>query len=159
MDTEDRDELPFGPGWLPQSAAGREFPDVPDHIAAAADEAYRCQSIAAHRAAGALARAVIEATCKDKKITKGDLATKIDKLASDGHIRDSIQAAAHEVRHFGNDMAHGDFVDPVTAEEAGEALELMSMVLREVYQEPAMLAKIQTARELKKATAAPGDCQ
>lgn len=44
--------------WLPKVGVGREYPDVPKHIAPAASEAHVCQSIGAHRAAVMLARAV-----------------------------------------------------------------------------------------------------
>ena len=114
LDSEDRDELPFGITWLPEGAVGRDFPDVPPHIASAADEAYRCHS---------------------------------------------IQAAAHEVRYFGNNMAHGDFVQDTAAEESAEALELMAMVLREVYQEPAAVARVQAARQAKKAGTARAEAR
>ncbi|MEV4390207.1 hypothetical protein AB0J68_31615, partial [Micromonospora sp. NPDC049580] len=53
--------------------AGKEFPDVPAHIAETADEAHRCHSIKAYRAGVLLARSVIEATAKEKGITNGGL--------------------------------------------------------------------------------------
>lgn len=99
----------------------------------------------------------MEATAKDRDITKGQLHEKIDALAAADLIRPSIQAAAHEVRHFGNEVAHGDFVQDTTAEESAEALELMAMVLREVYQEAAAVARVQAARQARKAGAAPTD--
>jgi hypothetical protein len=49
--------------WIPSKGdQPPDLPDVPEHIAAAAQEAYRCRSIGAQRAAVLLARAVIEAT-------------------------------------------------------------------------------------------------
>jgi Domain of unknown function (DUF4145) len=72
--------------FWPRHAAGKGFPDVPQSIAAAADEAYRCLSIGAHRAAIATARAVVEATAKDHEVTKGNLENKIDELAKMGVI-------------------------------------------------------------------------
>ena len=54
------------------------FPDVPSEIAAAASEAYRGRMVAnANRAAILLARSVIEATAKDKGITKGNAARSL----------------------------------------------------------------------------------
>lgn len=143
--------------WFPQRPLSREFPDVPAHIAGAAEEATMCLSIGAFRAVGALARAVVEATAKEKGITKGRLVEKIDKMAEDGHIRELVKEAAHEVRHFGNDMAHGDFVDEISEEEANEAIELMSEVLEEVFQAPARLARVKAARIAKKAASAAED--
>jgi hypothetical protein len=137
--------------WLPVHGSGRAFPDVPDHISQAATEAFRCHSIGAFRAAGSLARAVIEATAKDKGVTMNGIASKIDAMAEQGLIRPHIQEAAHEVRHLGNDMAHGDFIEPVTLEESTLSLELMAEVLNEVFQSPARVAKARQAREARAA--------
>ena len=68
--------------WIPRGGEGRSFEDVPDHIAAAASEAYECFSIGAYRATVAMTRAVVEATAKDRGITTGNLASKIDAMES-----------------------------------------------------------------------------
>lgn len=138
--------------WTPVKGFRREFEDVPPHIAQAASEATLCHSTGAYRAGGSLARAVVEATAKDKKANGKNLEARIDALASAGHIREHTKEQAHEIRHFGNGMAHGDFADPVSEEESAEVLELMSEVLNEVYQSPARLAKVKAAREARKPT-------
>lgn len=135
----------------PESPDGKAFPDVPDHIAQAADEAYRCFSINALRAATLLARSVIEATAKAKGITGGNLVKKIDDMQAAGFIRPDVAEGAHEVRYLGNDMAHGDFVQPVDADEAELALTLMAEVLEEVFQAPARIAGARAKRVAKKA--------
>ena len=140
--------------WLPANAFGKDFPDVPAHIAEAASEAYQCLSISALRAAVQLARSVVEATAKEKGITTGNLMTKIDELYNQHFVREYIKDAAHEVRHLGNDMAHGDFIDPVSSDEAELVLTLMSEILDEVYQSPARVARAQATRAAKKAAAA-----
>ncbi|MBU5868948.1 DUF4145 domain-containing protein, partial [Vibrio cholerae O1] len=72
----------------------------------------------AGRGAVILARAVIEATAKDKGITNGNLYAKIDQLHISGLIREHIKEAAHEVRLGGNDVAHGDILSgPFSHEE------------------------------------------
>jgi hypothetical protein len=136
--------------WVPKVGVGREYPDVPEHIAPAASEAHECQSIGAHRAAVMLARAVIEATAKNKGITNGMLFNKIEKMHELGLISELVRDQAHEVRYLGNDMAHGDFVDPVSAEEADEILELMAEVLHAVFVVPAQLMRRREARLAKK---------
>lgn len=136
--------------WLPEAAAGREYSDVPDHIASAADEAHRCRSIDALRACVLMCRSVIEATAKEKGINKGMLQAKIDEMAKQSLIRAHIKEAAHEVRYLGNDMAHGDFVDPVDCEDADEILALMAEVLAEVFQSPARIAKVKADRLAKR---------
>lgn len=142
------------PTWLPRYRDVREFKDVPEHIAQAATEATLCLSVGAYRAVGSLARAVIEATAKDKNAGGKDLAKRIDALRDADHIRIHTKEQAHEIRHFGNDMAHGDFIDPVAQEEAEEVIELMAEVLDEVYQSPARLEKRKAARLAR--TSEPG---
>jgi hypothetical protein len=135
--------------WSPRHQERRKFPDVPEHIAEAASEATLCHSVGAHRAVGSLARAVIEATAKDRGAAGGNLAARIDALRLRDDLREHTKEQAHEIRHFGNDMAHGDFIDPVTEEEAAEVIALMSEVLSEVYQAPAQLQRVRAARLAK----------
>ncbi|MEU3649471.1 DUF4145 domain-containing protein [Lentzea sp. NPDC034063] len=132
--------------WVPAKGQPKPFDDVPEHIAAAASEAHQCHSIGAHRAAVQLARSVVEATAKEKGITTGQLVAKIDQMQAQGLLRAHITEAAHEIRHLGNEMAHGDFVQPVTDEESEEILGLMGEILHEVFQSPARVARRQQAR-------------
>lgn len=132
--------------WTPEQVGGRDFPDVPAHIAPAADEAFKCRSIDALRSAILLARSVIEATCKDKGVTSGPLASKINDMTAKGFIRPFTQDAAHELRYLGNDMAHGDFVNEVDAADADAVLEVMAEILNEVYQGPARVSRMKAKR-------------
>jgi hypothetical protein len=137
--------------WLPQSphvVPVKVFPDVPAAIAATASEAYRCRQVCnANRAAIILARSVIEATAKDKGIITGSLIKKIDQLYDQRLIRPDIRDGAHEIRQFGNDIAHGVFVQEASPEEADLVLALMDAVLTDVYQSPAQVARAKAARE------------
>ncbi|MCX2716108.1 DUF4145 domain-containing protein [Mycolicibacterium sp. J2] len=127
-----------------------DYPDVPAHIAEAAKEAYECHSCEHYRAAIMLARAVIEATAKDKGITTGTLYNKIEAMANGGLIRAMIKDAAHGVRELGNEMAHGDFVDPISAEESQLVIRLMGEILNDVYQSPAAIAQAQQAAQARR---------
>ena len=133
--------------WYPTpTVVGKEFPDVPQHIAEAASEAYKCRSISAFRAAALLARSVIEAIAKDKGVIQGNLMSKIDELFNQRFIREHIRDGAHEVRFLGDEMAHGDFISSITDEERELALILMSEIIEEVYQSPARVARARAAR-------------
>ncbi|WP_433789308.1 DUF4145 domain-containing protein [Actinoplanes sp. CA-252034] len=138
----------------PQEVGGKSFPDVPQHIGEAADEAYRCYSINAHRAATLLARSVIEATAKEMGITNGQLFSKIEALHDRGLIREYVRDGAHEVRYLGNDMAHGDFVDSIEPADTELALSLMDAVLEEIFQAPARVNAAR-ARRLARSQAQP----
>ena len=139
--------------WFPLHVLGRKFDNVPNPIADAASEAYACYSIRSYRAAILLARSVVEAVAKDKGVTKGTLETKIDGLAAADHIRPLIKESAHEIRHLGNGMAHGDFIEPTEEDDAVDVLEFMSAVLTEVYQLPAQVNARRATREVRKAAA------
>jgi len=67
----------LSPRWIPASAEGKDFPEVPGSRSSTADEAHRCNSIQAYRGAIALARAALEATAKDQDFTSGNLQKKI----------------------------------------------------------------------------------
>lgn len=54
-------------------------------------------------------------------------------------IRPNIEAMAHGIRGYGNEMAHGDFVVPVSAQESALVIQLRGEILDEVYQSPARL--------------------
>lgn len=127
--------------WISTGVRGRDFPDVPVSIARAASEAHVCLSAGAYRGAIILARAVVEASCKEKGITKGHLAQKIEALHERGIMNSQVHAEATEVRHLGNDMAHGDFIEEATLTDAEDILGFMAEVLEEVFQRPARVAR------------------
>jgi hypothetical protein len=139
--------------WSPAPGNNKEFPDVPENIAKAAREAWLCHTAGATRGACALARAVVEATAKHESVTKGTLVVKIDALAAAGLIRSAVRDQAHEIRHIGNDVAHGDLDESVSVEDSAEVLELMGEVLNEVFQAPARKDRLKAAREAR--TGAP----
>lgn len=144
--------LESSPGleWLPIHASGEAFPDVPAEIAEAANEAHRCASIGARRAAIMLARAVIEATAKDRGITKGVLQRKIEQMFEGQIIREHIRDAAHGIRDIGNEMAHGDPSRPaVTDLDVALTLDLMGEILNEVFQSPAKIKQYAALIEVR----------
>ncbi|MGJ0390531.1 DUF4145 domain-containing protein [Microbacterium sp. CGR1] len=133
--------------WHPLKAQTPSFSDVPEHIEQAAKEAHVAFAVGAPMAAILMARTVVEASAKAKGITSGRLVQKIDALAEQDFIRGSTKDAAHEIRHFGNDMAHGDIEAAPSKDDAAEVLALMDEVLNEVFQGPARTARIRARRE------------
>ncbi|HEV8525958.1 MAG TPA: DUF4145 domain-containing protein [Actinomycetes bacterium] len=140
--------------WMPLPGTQQQesFSDVPPSVADAAAEAVLCMQARAPRGAILLARAVIEATAKDKGVTDGTLSEKIDQLHEGGYIRAYLRDGAHEVRYTGNDMAHGDFPATISEEDAEVLLQLMREVLMEVYQDPARRERlVRLARNARQA--------
>ncbi|MFD0209716.1 DUF4145 domain-containing protein [Streptomyces hirsutus] len=149
--------------WFPRQVGRRVYDDVPTTIASMATEAHQCLSIEANRAAVALARAVVEATAKDRGITTGTLEKKIDKLFDQQLIREYVKDAAHEVRFGGNEVAHGDLVaEPMDNVTATEILGLMDEILDEVFQSPARVRhrkaqRLERERRIKAGDTATSD--
>lgn len=143
--------------YWPINASGKEFPDVPEALAATANEAHICLNARAPRGAVALARAVVEAIAKNMGITQGTLRDKIERLYAAGHISEAMKEAAHEIRFAGNEAAHGDLIaESLTIEDAEEIVSLMDTMLERVYQEPAQVARIRQQREGRRAKQAEG---
>lgn len=131
----------------PEHVGGKEFPDVPEHIAAAANEAHMCLGIGAYRASVAMSRAVVEATAKGHQVTTGNLRAKIVELAERGIISPAMREAADEVRFAGNEVAHGDLAEePLGKDDAEEILGLMDAILLRVYQEPKQVERLRARR-------------
>ncbi|MCX4677658.1 DUF4145 domain-containing protein [Streptomyces sp. NBC_01433] len=138
--------------WWPARPPHKEYPPyVPEEIAQVASEAYACADAKAHRGAIILARSVVEATAKDKGITTGGIAKKIEQLFERGLIYEHVRNAAHEIRHAGNEIAHADLAELTVDEGDAEALlELMDMVLDGVYIAPGKAAAQAHRREERK---------
>jgi hypothetical protein len=120
--------------WIPWTEkTPKPYRGTPAPIASAADEAAVCLFAGAARGAVILARSVIEAVARDQGITQGKLFHKIEEMHARGLIRKDVRDAAHELRDFGNQMAHGDFSEPVSRNDAVLVLVLMEDVLEEVY--------------------------
>jgi len=139
--------------WLPTRFEDHVFPDVPPPIASVASEAYTCFDANAFRGAVILARAVIEATAKHKKIGGRSLEAKIQGMADAGLLTKHVVAAADAIRDSGNAVAHGDFAEytiEVDEEEVSEVLDLMTLVLQEIFQSPAKSARVSSAAKARK---------
>lgn len=141
--------------WSPSVGSQKTYPDVPERIAETASEAQECHANRAFRAAVLLARTVVESTAKAKGIGSGNLYAKINEMASHQLIRLAVADQAHEIRHFGNSMAHGDLDDVVTSEDSEEVIFLMEEVLREVWQAPTRRARLTDRREARRAAKDP----
>lgn len=144
------DEFAFD--WQPKNAVVRKVVDVPTGIDEAAGEAIAALAIGAYKAAVLMCRSVIEATAKDHGIVKGTLAAKIAEMEKQRVINPGTVAAATEIRHLGNDMAHGDFATTKISEgDAREVVEITEAILEEVYQRPARIARLQSQRAAREA--------
>ncbi|WP_175558485.1 DUF4145 domain-containing protein [Arthrobacter sp. ok362] len=128
--------------WLPGNT-GPMIQNLPPAVEIASADAYRSYKAGIYTAAVLMARTTIEATAKDHKITGGNLVEKIKKMLEEGLILESTKRAADAIRHLGNDMAHGDLSVSVGQDMARDVVELMQLILREVYELPYLAERLQ----------------
>lgn len=132
------------------SSSVPEIRNLPPAVEKAAADAFNCFQSDLHRPAVLMARTTIEATAKASGVTSGTLVQKIDALYSGGLILESTKSAAHAIRTFGNEMAHGDLDTEVSPEDTRDIIELMHLLLREVFELPDRAGKLQARAEARK---------
>lgn len=132
------------------SNAVPEIRNLPPAVEKAAADAFNCFQSDLHRPAVLMARTTIEATAKASGVTSGTLVQKIDALYSGGLILESTKSAAHAIRTFGNEMAHGDLDTEVSPEDTRDIIELMHLLLREVFELPDRAGKLQARAEARR---------
>lgn len=128
--------------WLPGND-GPKIQNLPNGVATASADAYKSYKSSVYTAAVLMARTTIEATAKHHGIGQGTLLKKIDQMHADGLILESTKLAAHAIRLLGNDMAHGDLEVSMGRDVATDVMELMHLILREVFELPFLAANLQ----------------
>jgi hypothetical protein len=93
-------------------------PDVPAHIASDFKEALRCVWVSSYKAAVAMCRRCVEASCHDLEAKGNNLFKRIEYLADKGIITGPLKSMAHRVRLVANEELHGKGGKKAKAEEA-----------------------------------------
>lgn len=136
---------------------------VPEEVAAANPiiamdfaEALRCFWVKSYKASVAMCRRSVEATCKHLGATGKTLEKKIDSLAAQGKITESLKEMAHAVRLSGNRGLHGkktttaepgdqesplDDLDLFGEDEANAMIAFTKELFHHVFVMPALLEK------------------
>lgn len=137
--------------WRPAPSSAPDLAAVPELIRAPAREVYQAKDTGAMRASILMGRAVIEAIAKDHGVTERiTLEKKIDKLHEKGIILAGTAEDAHEVRHLGNDMAHGDFSTEVISEDVDDVIAIMYDLIEQLYIGKARRERLREKREARK---------
>lgn len=137
--------------WRPRPNSAPDLSAAPDHIEGPAREVYQARDTGAKRASILMGRAVIEAIAKDHGVTERvTLEAKIKKLHEKKIILASTAEDAHEVRHLGNDMAHGDFSTEVTDEDVDDIIAIMYDLIEQLYMSEARRKRLREKREARK---------
>lgn len=134
--------------WIPESAIGKEYPDVPKRIASAASECHECFSIGAYRAAVIMARSVLEAIITEKiqkpsneRRKDKTLNAKLKDAAEEGVISKRLGELAGAIKDIGNGSTHNIF-EEIGEDEASYVLGFMDQLIAETYQRDGQLAEL-----------------
>jgi hypothetical protein len=142
---------------------GKPDDSVPKEVAAANPvialdfaEALRCLWVGSYKAAVAMCRRSVEATCKHLGATGRTLEQKIDNLAAQGKITEPLKEWAHAVRLSGNRGLHGkkpadvasddqeaplDDLDLFGEDEAKAMIAFTEQLFQNVFVMPGLLEK------------------
>lgn len=138
--------LEGSPTLIPHGQA-QEMEDLPNTIEAERREAWSCYYGGDYRAAIIMGRAAIQRAVRELEAKGAGLKAEINDLAQRRKITEALRDAAHEVRIAGDDAAHPEDLEAVSAEEAKDSLDFMDDFLAHAI---AMPARAEARKEARK---------
>lgn len=139
------DHLSQGIHWYPAPGAGQLDPDVNAGVASAYDEGMRCLGIGANRAAAVMFRSSLSLYVRHKGSpaaqSERHLKTALKHMKDDGALHASLWDWADHLNQLGNEGAHPEDYDDVTAEEAKALAAFLRHLIKHEYEMPAELVR------------------
>ncbi|MGY0535942.1 DUF4145 domain-containing protein [Nocardioides sp. YJ-D4] len=133
--------------WWPAPGMGILDKQVDAGVASAYDEGMRCLSIGANRAAAVMFRSSLSLFVKDKGSEKAKkerhLKNALKHMKDDGDLHKSLWDWADHLNQLGNEGAHPEDYDDVTADEAEGLGKFVRHLIRHEYEMPAQLLRDQ----------------
>jgi hypothetical protein len=134
-----------GQHWWPVPGMGTLDPEVNPAVASCYDEGMKCLAVGANRAAAVMFRSSLTLFVKDKgnerSKTERHLKTALNHMKTDGQLHASLWDWADHLNQLGNEGAHPEDYDDVTAEEAGSLGKFVRHLIRHEYEMPAQLLR------------------
>nr|WP_246246657.1 DUF4145 domain-containing protein [Isoptericola sediminis] len=131
----------------PPPGAGVLDPQVPLAVASAYDEGMRCLSIGANRAAAVMFRSALHLFIKDKGDDEAKnerhLKPALKHMKSSGKLHEGLWDWADHLNQLGNEGAHPEDYDEVTAAEASGLGRFVRQLIHLTYEMPAQLKRDQ----------------
>jgi len=138
-------QLGEGMHWYPAPGMGILDKQVNEGVASAYDEGMRCQSIGAHRAAAVMFRSALSLFVKDKGNEKAKderhLKNALRHMKEDHSLHPSLAEWADHLNQLGNEGAHPEDYDDVTADESRELGAFIQHLIKHEYEMPAQLLR------------------
>lgn len=132
---------------FPAPGAGNLDRQVDEAVGSAYDEGMRCLSIGANRAAAVMFRSALTLYVKDKGGAKAKaerhLKNALRYMKDDGDLHKSLWDWADHLNQLGNEGAHPEDYDEVTAEEADGLAKFVRQLIAIEYEMPARLLRDQ----------------
>lgn len=141
---------------IPHSAEVAKLPsDTPSDIKAEFDEALKCFSAGAFRAASAMARSVLEKVLIANGYNERDLYHKIEAAALDGLLTDSRRKRAQDdVKSLGNDVLHDVWV-LIPEADATKSLHYAQRIIEDFYDNRQEVIAVLTQKSRLNSVASP----
>lgn len=131
--------------WYPAPGAGQLDPQVNEGVASCYDEGMRCLGIGANRAAAVMFRSALSLFVKDKggerAKTERHLKPALKHMKDDGSLHASLWDWADHLNQLGNEGAHPEDYDDITADEAKALGDFVRHLIRHEYELPAQLLR------------------
>ncbi|MGY1667575.1 DUF4145 domain-containing protein [Geodermatophilus sp. SYSU D00696] len=139
------DETGRGIHWYPAPGMGLLDRQVNKGVASAYDEGMRCLGIGANRAAAVMFRSALSLFVKDKgsEAAKKErhLKNALKHMKADNSLHPSLSEWADHLNQLGNEGAHPEDYDDVTAKEAEELGKFVRHLIHAEYELPAQLRR------------------
>lgn len=133
--------------WYPAPGMGILDRQVDEKVASAYDEGMKCLSIGANRAASVMFRSALHLFVKDKgnEQAKNErfLKPALKHMKDAGDLHKSMWDYADHLNQIGNEGAHPEDYDEVTAEEAEGLGKFVRHLIKHEYEMPAQLLRDQ----------------
>jgi hypothetical protein len=133
--------------WYPAPGAGHLDPAVDPPVAPCYDEGMRCLGIGANRAAAVMFRSALHLFVKDRGNEKAKeerfLKPALKQMKDDHSLPPSLWNWADHLNQIGNEGAHPEDYDEVTAEEATGLGKFVRHLITLEYELPAQLLRDQ----------------
>ncbi len=139
------DQMGEGRHWYPAPGMGTLDKQVDKEVASTYDEGMRCLSIGANRAASVMFRSALHLFIKDKGNEKAMaerfLRPALKHMKESGDLHKSLWDWADHLNQIGNEGAHPEDYDEVTAEEGTVLGEFVRHLIKHEYEMPAQLLR------------------
>jgi hypothetical protein len=138
------------PDSPPDERRPEDYELFPDDVAKMYLETIKCLNSGANTLAGGGLRAIVEAICKDKAISKKNLKDKIDELVTQGFLAKNQADLLHEERYLGNSALH-EMKTP-TKRDLDDGLKIVEGLMNTIYVLPIHAERLKKKRIPKSAT-------